>query len=473
MQAILINIAIADRINFLQQDQLAAREEALSKEKLAREAQERFNEKLECQVRERTSELNVAVDELKRKEEIVQRELDLAADIQKGILPAESFNFNGIRIEAFYGALEKIGGDFYDYFPVKGDHLCVLISDVSGHGIPASFVTTIAKIYFSEGAARSVFPKDIFRFVNDSLLKTVKTQEYLSAFITVIGPSYEVYYSNASHQKIFRLRKSDREIEEWDTNGLFLGAIAQANELYEDKSDYLDYGDRLVFYTDGIVEARNSDDVEFGTSRLKELVLKSASMPLADAKAYIVKKFYEFTGDVPLRDDFSFILLEIDSNYRRLLEHKSAGLDHMYHRDYDSAVRQFKIAEEIDPQNESLKLLLGKCFYRMRGFDSAAAYLKAYLERNPEDADSWSMLAASLFNLKDYEEAIEAAKMGCHLRPNFIKALQVMAYSYKKTGRDAESAAVWESIIRIDPQNITAIAELEGLKTGRDSQEQP
>jgi serine phosphatase RsbU (regulator of sigma subunit) len=250
-----------------------------------------------------------ALTDLKERERYIDKELDIASDIQRGILPATPISYNGISIEAFYRSMDKIGGDFFDIIPMSGGHVCIFIADVSGHGIPAAFVSAIGKISFIEATQKNLFPRDILARVNTALLETIKTQDYLTAFVAVISPSFEVFYTNASHHKAMVLRKRTAEIETWDTNGLFVGALENAGETYEEKHDMLDFGDRMLLFTDGLVEARNANEEQFGLSMLQETLMDSRDMSIREARTHIIRAWEEFVSDTPIRDDVTFLLM--------------------------------------------------------------------------------------------------------------------------------------------------------------------
>ncbi len=473
IQAVLLGIALGDNINILRRDMFNAQTAALEKEKAAREAQERFSETLEKLVEERTNDLNVALQELRNRERRIQNELDLASDIQQGILPPTPLSFNGINIVAHYNSFEKIGGDFYDIFPMKGGHLCVLLADASGHGIPAAFVTALAKISFSEATQQYLFPRDILKQANEQLIKVVKTQEYLTVFLVVISPSYEVFYSNASHQRAFVLRKRSGDVEEWDTDGLFVGAVLEANERYEDKQDFLDFGDRVILYTDGLIEARSSSGEEFGLSRLKDLLRETGGLPIEQARESIVEGWRGFISESNLRDDVSFLLLEVDPSYRELLEYKNRGLEELFQNHIDEAIRNLSEALKIDNRDAKVHHLLGKCYFREKNYGESIEHINAYLAQNQEDADAWHMLAACQFNIRDFSAALTSAQKACSIRQNFNKALLIWGLSLKKLDRFQESKSIWAQILRTEPDNSVAAAEMLMLEQHKPAGDNP
>ena len=279
---------------------------------------------LERKVRERTEELNVTLKKLKEKDDVIQSELNMASDIQHNILPGMPMTFNCMKAVAFYRAMGKVGGDFFDIFPLKNDHHAVVIADVSGHGVPAALITFMAKISFAEAARRHRQPKDIFKRVNAEMIKVINAQDYLTAFLMIIAPDNTVYYGNASHNKALVIRKETFSLDEWDSNGLMVGMIEDGQ--YEQKSDSLEYGDRVFLYTDGLTESRNPDGEEFGLVRLKQQLHVTMDMPLEIAKENIIENWEEYIGDFPVTDDVSFLILELDPTCRNLPARRESGL---------------------------------------------------------------------------------------------------------------------------------------------------
>ena len=240
----------------------------------AREIDE-YRRDIEGKVAKRTEELQDALSSLRSRDEQIQKQLDMASVIQRSILPGKIDDWNELKFAVRYMAMEKIGGDFYDVHLLKDDKIGIMIADVSGHGIPAALVTTMAKMSFGNAGTKYDSPKKIFQEMNQNILDHVKTQDYMTCFMLAIDDEYNVVYSNASHQKAILLRADDGTIELLDTNGLFIGAIEEARDSYEEKKTKLEYGDRIILYTDGIPEAINEEREEYSNQRLEDVIRKN------------------------------------------------------------------------------------------------------------------------------------------------------------------------------------------------------
>ncbi len=279
------------------------------------------NAELYEQTQEQQRQLQVAMDTLEEKDEIIQMELDIASQIQKGILPMSSFNTHGLKVVSYYESMGKVGGDIFNIIPMKNGQLGILIVDAIGHGIPAAFITMMAQITFNDLCQNLASPKVILRKANQAMSQILSNNEYLTAFFAVISQNdeathYPVVYGNASHPSPIIVRKKDDTLEHWDTRGLFLGFFGDEKlELtYEEKKDCLYPGDRIFFYTDGLTEARNTEKQLFKEERLRNILFETRDLPLEAVKDCVLKSLQEFTKNMIIQDDVTFILIEVDSS---------------------------------------------------------------------------------------------------------------------------------------------------------------
>ncbi len=445
MEVTLLSLGLADRINQMKMDL------------------QYLNVNLERLVEDRTRKLNETMAEMAKNEREIEMEFELAGNIQQGILPRTPFYYEGIKISAFYRAMGQVGGDFYDIFHMKGGYLGVLIADASGHGMPAAFITALAKISFNEAIQRHLFPSDIFRQVNIELIEAIKTDDFATAFFLVIGPTFDVMYGNASHQKALVIRSADGRMQEWDTNGLFVGSLPAANSMYEDKQDMLDYGDRVLLYTDGLVEIRNEQGETFGDIRLKNLAVETMSLPLEEAKDRIISRWSEFAGKSPQADDVTLVIVEIDPAYRDLTEYREKGFSLLSSKRYHEAVLELLRANAINPRDEKTHLYLGECYLKTSEYSNAVNHLLQFLRNNEIDANVWFHLSQAYFHLDEFEMAYKTSQKAAQLRINFLDAMILCAYSLRHLGRNAEAIKTLERVIAIDPGHELAVKELQDI----------
>ncbi len=420
-----------------------------------------YQANLEKKVQERTRQLKEAYEELSQKDAIMQMELDFAAEIQKGIIPSHFPEWNGIRIAAHWKAMEKVSGDFYDVFPMMGNRYGVLMADVSGHGIPAALITTMAKVSFSKAAAETYNPSEIFQKVNDQLFKMINTQDYLTAFLLSIDESHHFLYSNASHQLAKLWRASSGEIELLDTGGLFIGAIEEAGGSYEEKENRLLPGDKIILYTDGIVEFRHENGEEYGHERMNGVLKEFGHLPADQLLAQLMYSLEEFAqGTAPL-DDISILVLEADANYGLFLDQISVAQQNLEQGNRSKAAQYIEEALQLYPRNLNSLRIAGLVNYELGRIEKAAEYFQRYIELNTQNAEIYYWLATIHYKLERFELAVMYGRYAVNLRPNYTEAWNTLGLALAGAGHPKEAVAAFEKALQFDPDNETIRANLE------------
>jgi phosphoserine phosphatase RsbU/P len=418
---------------------------------------------LEAKVEERTAELRKALSNLKERDDLIQKQLDMAGTIQRGILPGKINDWNELKFAVKYFSMDKIGGDFYDFHQIENNRIAIYIADVSGHGIPAALVTTMAKVSFGNAFLKYDSPKKIFREVNQELLDHVKTQDYLTCFMILIDDEYNVTYSNASHQKAILLRSTENRIERLDTNGLFIGAIEDARETYEEKTTKLNYGDRIILYTDGIPEAMNANREDYSNDRFEKIILHSKDLELREFTNYIIDDLQNFTGGSQIQDDITLLVIELKRDETVDLIKNSINLSNQ--KRYFEAIDLLREGLELFPDNQRLLYTLAKTYFKANDFRKVVVTIKKYAERDIENKFAFYLAGAAAFKLSDFEDAIEFFQKALGLDPNFVNALFALGMSYKESGLKEDASRCFEKLKNIDEDNKFVDYELTQLKS--------
>ena len=295
-EVVLLSLAMADRINEL------------------KKKQQDWNQDLERQVRQRTGELNLALQEIHRDAELTRIELDIAAGIQKGIMPASEMRTARAHTVTFLQSLAPVGGDYFDVFefPATG-HTAFLMADASGHGVPAALITTMAKICFMDAIRQhGPVPRDILLSVNDAIARLIKTHEYMTAALLVVGPDGEARYSSAGHRFSFHYQRESGQVEAWDTEGILLGIYENdaMPATITQRESRVAVGDRFLMFTDGFTDVKNADEERFGEERLVQLLAETADQDLIRAREIILDVWREFQRNGSREDDCTFTLIE-------------------------------------------------------------------------------------------------------------------------------------------------------------------
>ncbi len=235
----------------------------------------------------------------------IQNELEVARRIQISILPPPFPSSQHFKVESRYEPMTSVAGDFYDYVSNGGNHLALLIADVSGHGVPAALIASMVKLAAAAQRPLSNEPAKFLSGMNSALFGNTQGQFVTAAYACVDASTKTLRYSAAGHPPLMLLR--NRKVKEVEQNGLILAAFDSAT--YEDVLLPLHDGDRIMLYTDGLVEAASKSGEFFGMERLSALLNETASLSLpqaADLIVFAVKKWSPFQ-----EDDLTLILCEL------------------------------------------------------------------------------------------------------------------------------------------------------------------
>ena len=202
----------------------------------------------------------------------VTGELQMASQIQSGMLPKDSFpERTEFDLYASMTPAREVGGDFYDYFLVDDDHLCLVMADVSGKGIPASLFMMTSKVLLKSLALGAIPPSEVLETANREICKNNQMEMFVTVWLGILELSTgRLTAANAGHEYpvIGRVNGSFELIK--DKHGFVVGGMDGMK--YTDYELQLEPGDKLFLYTDGVPEATNSENEMFGTDRMLEVL---------------------------------------------------------------------------------------------------------------------------------------------------------------------------------------------------------
>ena len=265
----------------------------------AREYLKNQNKILEHRVEERTKEvleLQRVEFELRTAREKVENELNIAAQIQRSILPSifPAFPDHGeFDLYAMMIPAREVGGDFYDFFLVDDDRLAVIIADVSDKGVPAALFTMISRTIFRSIIRQRKSPSQVLTETNDLLCEGNDT----GMFVTVFLAYYHLYtgqltYSNGGHNPALSFEPNGAHKKLAARHGPALGVKPGA--VYQENVETLETGQILVLYTDGVTEAPSPKDELYGLERFTKLIYGARDLKLSQMFNHIDKDLREF-----------------------------------------------------------------------------------------------------------------------------------------------------------------------------------
>lgn len=247
-----------------------------------------------------------------REKEKINAELDIASKIQLDALPKSQFDDDKVSIRAFMESAKEVGGDFYDYFYIDENRMAVIISDVSGKGIPAAlFMMKSKELIKSKLSGNTDLAEAVYE-VNNLLSANNDESLFVTSFIGVINYKKEtIYYVNAGHEKPYIL--SNNNVIKLDGNSNFvLGAEADLPYVVEEHK--FTKGDIIFMYTDGLSESINDDKEEFYYQRIEDCLKESLGASIDEYISNMNKKLSSFTGDNEPFDDVTMVVARLNNN---------------------------------------------------------------------------------------------------------------------------------------------------------------
>lgn len=244
-------------------------------------------------------------------QERIKSELSIATKIQADCLENDFTAFNrltAVNLTAHMKPAKEVGGDFYDVFMIDQDHLCFLIADVSGKGVPAALFMTMAKTHIKNFATVGLPLAEVAVRANNQLCYKNESGMFVTAFICVLDVrSGEVQFVNAGHNCPF-VQKQDGAFEMFRAKANLVFGLME-NVPYREQTLTLNPGDSIYLYTDGVTEALNPEQELFGDGRLYEILNRhraQAGEPETFVQA-IYREVQAFADGEPQADDITML----------------------------------------------------------------------------------------------------------------------------------------------------------------------
>lgn len=240
----------------------------------------------------------------------IRKEMEIAKSIQASLLPRSLPSMPGLAIAARFLPASDVAGDFYDFLVVDPERIGVLVADVSGHGVPSALIASMLKVAFASQRERAANPAQLLFTLNETLCGMFEEHYVTAAYVYFDLRSGEARYAGAGHTPLLHLH-AEGSAEELVENGLPLGMIPEVP--YPSRTISLRTGDRLLIYTDGVFEAKDKADEEFGRGRCAGLLRDTSAQPVEAAAEELlqrVKHWASLSEGHTFEDDFTAVLVE-------------------------------------------------------------------------------------------------------------------------------------------------------------------
>ncbi|WCL49202.1 SpoIIE family protein phosphatase [Leptospira sp. GIMC2001] len=239
-----------------------------------------------------------------------QSELEIARKLQESTLPATFPSMTNLQISVKYKPMSYVGGDFYDFHQINDHQLMVLIADVTGHGIPAAFEAAMLKVAFSVEKNSGKSPSEILQNLNTILIHSYNNQLLTATLALLDLDERKLVVANAGHPSMLLRKRKNDELIELRPKGSLIG-FKDVLELDEVEHKF-ESGDRLVLYTDGLVDGIHPFTKEmFGEDRLIEIIKDSDQNAAAEAVDRIINAAGQWAQKETPDDDMTLIVIDI------------------------------------------------------------------------------------------------------------------------------------------------------------------
>lgn len=251
---------------------------------------------------------NATLTEARIEQERLERELELAAEIQQRFQPSSPPIMEDYELQGISFACYEIGGDYYDFIPRHDGKMLIALGDVSGKGTAAALLMSSlhAAIHAQTAAKSSLL--EMVKSVNEYLAFNTPSNRFITFFVAELDPTNgELNYINAGHNPPLVIR-TNGQVQELESGGFPLGIMPMAD--FELGKIQLHEGESVIVFSDGVNEAENSDGEEYGMERFKEVVKNNASRSASGLRDKIESSVSAFTKNAPANDDITLVIVK-------------------------------------------------------------------------------------------------------------------------------------------------------------------
>lgn len=241
-------------------------------------------------------------------------DLSLASNIQGMLLPKKFPENRFLQIDIYYQPAQKMGGDFYDVFELPGNRIGIIIADVSGKGVPASIIMTICLTNLKHLARKHSSPAEVLKAINFEMYPEIHENMFITITYAILNTKEnKITLARAGHELplLFQYKKATKNhiIEKILSPGMAVGMVSHEvfDSVIQDVSVSFFPEDTFILYTDGITEATNENDEEFGIDRLEKNLLTSLQLPPKKINHQVINALEKFSGTKKNIDDLTLV----------------------------------------------------------------------------------------------------------------------------------------------------------------------
>lgn len=243
----------------------------------------------------------------------LENELEVACEIQMKLLPPRLPKIKGFDVHAVYHPAKEVGGDYYDFFPIDRRHVGIIVADVSGKGIPGSMVMATTRTILRFVAGGNLSSADTLAKTNSMVAADIKRGMFVTAFYLILDVlDKKILCSSAGHNPMI-IHHASGEIELINPNGIALGFDKGRvfSRTIKEQDISLQFGDRVILYTDGVVEAMNEQSEEYTDERFYEFVKQHQDLNCEGFIEALLEDLDRHKGKAEQHDDITAVVLRV------------------------------------------------------------------------------------------------------------------------------------------------------------------
>jgi serine phosphatase RsbU (regulator of sigma subunit)/anti-sigma regulatory factor (Ser/Thr protein kinase)/transposase len=284
--------------------------------------------------------------------ERLQKEMQVAREIQETLLPKRYPEVSGYDIAAFYKAAMEVGGDYYDFVVVDDDTIGVVVADVSGKGVPGSLVMTMIRTALRMEARGNYSASDVMTRMNAFVTDDMRKGMFITLFYVILDSHTRVIsYSSAGHNPMLLLRAETDEVFFLNPRGFPVGISLPDPGLFGRTIDVervqLQQDDMLLVYTDGVTEAMNQQREQYGIDRMVACLRQHGRRGAGEFIEELKRDVAAFTGEIPQHDDITVVAIKEKLRPAELEAERRRGLFDLVERDaiaVEEACRRYGVS---------------------------------------------------------------------------------------------------------------------------------
>ena len=242
----------------------------------------------------------------------ITKALDQASKAQQFILPADLPANDKVRFSAKYKPMDIIGGDFYDIIELKNGIYGIMIADVTGHGIPAALLTFMTSFAYKSSVQKNTSAEQVVTTTNKKLIDKMPKGAFITMFYAIYNSNTRILtYTQAGHPQGYIIRPKTKEAFPLTTKGSLVGVFGKEKITYGEKEISLQVGDKLILYTDAIIETRNRLNEMLEMKDFVEFLVSNCTLNISDLFDKVYQFGIDFSGKPTYDDDFTIVGFEV------------------------------------------------------------------------------------------------------------------------------------------------------------------